>query len=281
MGNGYINVKVAAISMKARRWEKESNADKMEKLFREAAKTESQIAVITEDALEGLAGTAAFTDYNYFSNHPELVNRMVELAEPIDGKYINRFRELAKTLRMCLCFGFAERFDCKVYNTAIFIDYQGKVCGTYRKMHQQPDVGPLIWHGEKIRAFNTPYGRAGILICADRWNSLVARALVLDGAQVLYIPTHGDKTRKENNTRVMARARENGVPIVQANVGANLIISKGEIVGYQWGYDRVTAATIAIPTKPSEKAAKEVEREFLEWREKIFFKEWRKQIKKT
>ena len=271
MDNGYIHVKVAAISMKARRWKKEINADKMESLFREAAKTKAQVAVITEGALEGLAGTTAYTDYRYSSEHPEAVNRMVEIAESVKGKYIGRFRDLAKSLSMCLCFGFAERAAGKVYNTAIFIDQEGEICGTHRKMHQAPSLGPVIWHGDRIRAFNTPYGKAGILICADRWNSLVARALVLDGARVLYVPTHGDKTRGENNRRVLARARENGVPIVQANVGANLIISKGEIVGYKWGHDRVTTASIAIPVKPSETERREVEREFLDWRERELF----------
>ena len=173
---------------------------------------------------------------------------------------------------MCLCFGFAEYRDDTVFNTAIFIDSHGNICGTHQKMHEAPSVGPLKWCGNSIKAIHTPYGMAGILICADRWTPMVARALVLDGAQVLYIPTHGDKTRAENNRRVMERARENGVPVVQANFGANLIISKGEIVAYQWGYDRVTTAVIDVPVKPSDESAREMEQEFLDWRKRRLFR---------
>jgi hypothetical protein len=49
--------------------------------------------------------------------------------------------------------------------------------------------------------------------------------------------------------------------------GINLIISKGEIVAYKRGNDRITTATIDIPIRPSKKIARKMEREFLEQRE--------------
>jgi predicted amidohydrolase len=256
----YQSVKVSAISLKPTKWDKASNAEKLEAFFVEASKDAPQLILATEGVLEGyvvmdvIEGRAA----------PEA---MLEIAEPIDGAYIRRFRRLARQLKTCLCFGFAERCGTSsVYNSAVFIDGNGDICGTYHKTQFAEGTHPS-WNfnciGGTIRAFDTPFGRAGILICNDRWNPLIARTLVLDGAQFLLIPSYGSKGRSQNRT-VLARARENGVPIVEANVGMNLIISKGEIVAYKWGNDQISTANIDIPVLPSTKAARRSEQEYLQ-----------------
>ena len=53
------------------------------------------------------------------------------------------------------------------------------------------------------------------------------------------------------------------MPIVEANVGMNLIASKGEIAAYAWGNDRITTAVVDVPAAPSERAARQLEGEFL------------------
>ena len=91
---------------------------------------------------------------------------------------------------------------------------------------------------------------------------MIVRTLVMDGAQFIMIPSYGSKAQEQNET-VLARARENGVPIVEANVGMNLIVSKGEIVGYRWGNDQITTATIDVPVMPSTAAARDMESDYL------------------
>ena len=49
----------------------------------------------------------------------------------------------------------------------------------------------------------------------------------------------------------MARARENGVAVVQANRGMNMMVSKGEMVAYKWGMDRITVADVEVPVEIS------------------------------
>jgi apolipoprotein N-acyltransferase len=102
----------------------------------------------------------------------------------------------------------------------------------------------------------------GFVICNDRWNPMIARTLVLDGARLLLIPSYGSR-RRDQNQAVLARARENGVPIVEANVGMNLIISKGEIAAYKWGNDQITTAVVDVPVAPSTAAARAYEREYM------------------
>ena len=122
----YDSVKVAAISLKPTKWDKASNADKMEAFFVEAAKEQPKVILTTEGVLEG------YVVMNVIEN-PEKVEAMLEIAEPIDGPSIQRFQRLAKTLQTCLCFGFAERITHEVYNCAVFIDHNGEICGKYHK----------------------------------------------------------------------------------------------------------------------------------------------------
>jgi len=254
----YKSVKVAAISLKPTKWDKASNADKMEEFFVAAAREQPRLIVTTEGVLEG------YVVMDVIENRAK-AEAMLEIAEPIDGPYIRRFQQLAKTLRTCLCFGFAELIAREVYNCAVFIDENGEICGKYHKVQLAEGSHPS-WYfnrvGKTLRAFDTPIGRAGIVICNDRWNPLISRTLVLDGARLILIPSYGSKNKSQNQT-VLARARENGVPIVEANVGMNLIISKGEIVAYKWGNDQITTAVIDIPEPPSPKAARCSEDEYL------------------
>ena len=254
----YESVKVAAISYRPAKWDRDYNADRMEELFVEAAQDNPRLILITEGALEGyvvmdvVEGRATAED-------------LIEVAEPIDGPYIRRFRKLARTLKTCLAFGFAERIDDEAYNCALFLDEQGEICGRYHKV-QLAEGTHSSWNfnriGQKLRAFDTPIGRAGFVICNDRWNPDIVRALVLDGARIILIPSYGSKT-KDQNKAVLARARENGVPIVEANVGMNLIISKGEICAYQWGNDQITHGVVDIPAAPGAQAARKAEQDYL------------------
>ena len=259
---GFTTVRVAAANLVPWKWHRDWNADRMEQFFVAAAKEKVDLVVEPEACLEGYVAYQAIL-------YPELRDQMAEVAEPIDGRYVQRFRRLARQLKTSLVFGMAERRGKRdVYNTALFIDHRGRICGTYQKMQLAEGYDPS-WNfdrlGKQIRAFDTPLGRCGMLICNDRWNPLIPRALCLDGAQFLCILTYGSRS-KQQDAAVLARARENGVPIVQTNVGRNLVVSKGEIVALDRGCDRITIAEIAVPDLPCPRNARKVERAFLEER---------------
>jgi N-carbamoylputrescine amidase len=76
----------------------------------------------------------------------------------------------------------------------VLIDAAGEISGVYRKMHIPDD--PAFY--EKFyftpgdlgfRAFDTPHGRVGILICWDQWYPEAARLTALRGADILFYPT--------------------------------------------------------------------------------------------
>lgn len=254
----FTTIRAAAISLRPKKWDKQYNAAKMERLMRAAAALNPDVIVTIEGAMEG------YVVYDVIEKRRSAAE-MLEIAEPLDGPFVHHFRQLAQALGTSLCFGFAERIGEEVYNTVVFVDHDGEICGTYQKS-QFAEGTHDSWYfnriGKKLRAFDTPFGRAGMLICNDRWNPLIARSIVLDGAQILYIPTFGNRSKAQNQA-VLARARENGVPIVQANVGLNMVVSKGEMVAYQAGYDKITLAEVEIPAPATTSNARALEQEYL------------------
>jgi N-carbamoylputrescine amidase len=118
-----------------------------------------------------------------------------QLAEPIPGPSTAAFQKLARRRRVVVVASLFERRAPGLYhNTAAIIDADGSLLGTYRKMHIPDD--PLFY--EKFyftpgdlgfRAWQTRYGRIGVLICWDQWYPEAARLTAMAGAQILLYPT--------------------------------------------------------------------------------------------
>jgi N-carbamoylputrescine amidase len=118
-----------------------------------------------------------------------------KLAEPIPGPSTAAFQKLARKRRAVIIASLFEKRAAGVYhNTAAVIDADGSLLGVYRKMHIPDD--PLYY--EKFyftpgdlgfRAWQTRYGKIGVLICWDQWYPEAARLTAMQGAQVLFYPT--------------------------------------------------------------------------------------------
>ena len=82
------------------------------------------------------------------------------------------------------------------------------------------------------------------------------------------IPSFGS-TSKSQDEAVLARGVENGLPIVEANVGVSLVVSNDRIVAVDRRREGITFAEITVPAgKPISQVARDrVESKFLEWRE--------------
>ena len=118
-----------------------------------------------------------------------------KLAEPIPGPTTQAFQELAKAKQVVIIASLFEKRASGVYhNTAAIIAADGSLLGIYRKMHIPDD--PLYY--EKFyftpgdlgfRAWQTRYGKIGVLICWDQWYPEAARLTALQGAEILFYPT--------------------------------------------------------------------------------------------
>ncbi len=256
-------VRVAAISLVPKKFDLAGNADRLEEAFRKCKKGGAMLAVAPEGVLEGYV-------VNEIIGGEEAVEKMNDVAVEIDSPVVDRFQKLARELRMCLAFGFAERIDNDVYNCALFIDHEGNICGKQHKMQFAEGYHPSWWFnrlGEHNRAFDTPLGRCGVLICNDRWNADLARIPAMDGAQFLVIPAYGSRSLR-NDEAVLSRGRENSIPVVEANVGVSLIVSQNEIAAVNRAEEGITFATITIPPprEASPEARDAQEQKFLKWR---------------
>jgi predicted amidohydrolase len=98
------------------------------------------------------------------------------------GPELRRVAELAR--EMTVVAGFCEAEGGRRYNSAAIVTGDG-VLGVYRKIHQPLGESLHYAAGGELRAFDTPAGRVGALICYDKTFPEAARALALDGAQVI------------------------------------------------------------------------------------------------
>jgi N-carbamoylputrescine amidase len=122
-------------------------------------------------------------------------HKYFELAEPIPGPTTKAFQKLAKESGVVIIASLFEKRAAGLYhNSAAVIDADGSLLGIYRKMHIPDD--PLYY--EKFyftpgdlgfRAWQTRYGKIGVLVCWDQWYPEAARLTALQGAEILFYPT--------------------------------------------------------------------------------------------
>ena len=118
------------------------------------------------------------------------------LAEAIPGGPSTvAFQKLAKKHGVVVIASLFEKRASGLYhNTAVIIDADGSVLGVYRKMHIPDD--PLFYEkfyftpGDTgFRAWDTKFGRIGVLVCWDQWYPEAARLTAMQGAEILFYPT--------------------------------------------------------------------------------------------
>lgn len=121
--------------------------------------------------------------------------RWYKYAEPIPGPLTERMSKLAKKHNLVLITPMYEEAATGVYyNTAVIFNPDGEMLGKFRKMHI-PHLGGF-WEKFYFRpgnlgypVFETPYGKVGIYICYDRHFPEGARALGLNGAEIVFNPS--------------------------------------------------------------------------------------------
>jgi N-carbamoylputrescine amidase len=168
----------------------------------------------------------------YFCQHES--TELFDLAEPIPGPGTERLGALARELGVVLVGSLFERRAPGLYhNTAVVFERDGRIAGTYRKMHIPDDPG----YYEKFyftpgdlgfAPIATSVGKLGVLVCWDQWYPEGARLMALAGADLLLYPTaigwnpadSGDEQARQREAWITiqrAHAVANGLPVVVAN----------------------------------------------------------------
>lgn len=127
---------------------------------------------------------------------PSQDSKWYGLAEAIpDGPTTKLMQDLAKKHKMVIVVPiYEEHMPGVYYNTAAVIDADGKYLGKYRKNHIPQVKG--FWEKFFFKpgnlgypVFQTQYGKVGVYICYDRHFPEGARALGLNGAEIVFNPS--------------------------------------------------------------------------------------------
>ena len=143
---------------------------------------------------------------------------------------------------MDLVVGFYEVFRNTLFNSAMYVTLGGEA-PIIRHIHRKvflPTYGlfdeeRFVDRGHDIRAFDTPWGRAAMLVCEDAWHSLSGTLAALDGAQIIFLsaaaPARGSWPRQDDvpGPATLARwerlardiAEEHGVFVALAHLVGN------------------------------------------------------------
>jgi N-carbamoylputrescine amidase len=196
----------------------QANIAKVEGLVREAADRGAQV-VLPPELFQGI----------YFPTHQD--PKWFATAHP-SGEHpcVLALAKLAKALKVVIPISFFEKDGPRYYNSVAIADADGEVLGVYRKSHIPDGPGYLEKYyfrpGDTgFKAWKTKAGTIGVGICWDQWYPEAARAMVLQGAEILFYPSAiGSEpydptldTHLQWQRAMQGHAVANAVPIVAAN----------------------------------------------------------------
>jgi NAD+ synthetase len=113
------------------------------------------------------------------------------LAQDLDLVYQ---RSVSSGRPLDVVIGFYEIWNNKQYNSSMYVTL-GAGDPQIRHVHRKvflPTYGlfdeeRFVERGRDVRAFDTPWGRAAMLVCEDAWHSLTGTIAALDGAQIIFV----------------------------------------------------------------------------------------------
>ena len=195
-----------------------ANIGKVEDLAREAARQGAQV-ILPPELFQGI----------YFPTHQD--PKWFETAYKVtEHPCVLALAKLAKALKAVIPISFFEKDGPRYYNSVAVADAGGAILGVYRKSHIPDGPGYLEKYyfrpGDTgFKAWRTKHGTIGVGICWDQWYPEAARAMVLEGAEILFYPTAiGSEpqdpsldTHLQWQRAMQGHAVANAVPIVAAN----------------------------------------------------------------
>ncbi len=159
---------------------------------------------------------------------------LFDLAEPIPGPSTGILGQLARELEIVIVASLFERRAPGLYhNTAVVLEKDGSIAGTYRKMHIPDDPGFYekfyFTPGDLgFTPIETSVGKLGVLVCWDQWYPEAARMMALAGADLLIYPTaigwdpndNRDEQERQRDAWITVQrghAIANGLPLLAVN----------------------------------------------------------------
>ncbi|AOY57670.1 MULTISPECIES: carbon-nitrogen family hydrolase [Desulfococcus] len=177
-------------------------------------------------------------------------------------RILDRLSKTAIRHRMVIAGSLPEVAEGRIYNTLYLLDADGRIAGTYRKIHLFSVAGEHKHFSAGTRSVvcDTALGPVGLMICYDLRFPELCRALALKGARIVVVPAQWPDIRIEVwDVLARARAMENQIYIIGANrcgvenetrfPGHSIIVDPGGSV-LAWAPDGDTRTDTAVVDLP-------------------------------
>ena len=210
-------ITVAAIQTSYGR-DMQANIEKTIQFVREAAKQGAQV-ILPSELFQNIYFCTTQEEHWFKEAYPAYEHPCVKALQPI-----------AKELNVAIPVSIYEKDGPKYFNSVVMIDADGELLGIYRKSHipdgpgyqekyyfRPGDTGFKVW--------DTKFGKIGVGICWDQWYPECARAMVLQGADILMYPTAiGSEPHDASidsalpwQRAMQGHAVSNAIPVVASN----------------------------------------------------------------
>ena len=203
-----MKINVSCVQMKPERYDVEGNIKKMCDFIHKVMKEKSDMDLIIFPELI----TSGYECYDEFKTLAEVAT---------NASSVKIIGEIAKKYKTNIVFGFPERDDKDetiLYNSAAFINHQGELSGVYRKVHLFDTEKKYFTPGCDYPAFDTNFGKIGVMICWDTAFPEVARTYALKEVDLIVVSTNWEKPYSDDWDLVTsARAFDNCIYLAAAN----------------------------------------------------------------
>jgi predicted amidohydrolase len=198
-------MRIAALQMRAVAGDPAANLARIERAAVEAAAAGAALLVAPELAITGYGAGEAIRD----------------LAEPVEGRVVDRLAAIAAATGLAIACGIAERDGGDVYNSAVLIEPAGRRT-VYRKSHLYGPYERCLFRPGLPAAVTANLGglKVGMLICYDVEFPENVRRLAQSGVQLVVVPTAlpaGDHAAFIAQRMIPVRAFENQVFVAYVN----------------------------------------------------------------
>jgi predicted amidohydrolase len=220
-------IRVGLIQMDGQIYDKEYNLARAEKGIQAAAARGATLLCTPEVAVQGYPRLPMPPGTSFDS--PELVAgraKILSAAETIPGPATERLARLSQELGVWIVFGIDENRHGRLFNTAVLMSPEGKITGTYSKVHLQNwMLASGVHHGGGFPVWDISIGgirtKVGIEICYDIQHPESTLELALGGAEVVLIPyCTNDFARPLLVHLFQTRALENRIFLLRVNYSA-------------------------------------------------------------
>lgn len=196
-----MNISLAIAQIRPRKGDYRANLAKLGEVF-------AQLATLPQHPDVLLLPETFMTGYFVEGGVREVALPAGQLATDLNQAYRAVCGPHAPSLDIVI--GFYERYRDHYYNSALYATL-GTAQSGIRHVHRKVflptygvfDEARFVEAGTQIAAFETPYGRAALLICEDAWHNLSGLIAALDGAQIVYLlsasPARGNASQRPNN----------------------------------------------------------------------------------